>query len=188
MPLLVSPPVPAGSWGRRAQPVLWGPGLVLRAWEPRDAAFLVTAYADPEIQRWHVRSLTHIEAEEWIAARGIGWRGERCADWAVEVDGEPAGRVGFTTLNLGEGRGEVSYWVAPERRRRGVAVRAVTTLCEWALGAGGLHRVDLLHSVANTASCRVAERAGFAVEGTAVSSVWHQDGWHDMHVHARLGG
>jgi len=27
---------------------------------------------------------------------------------------------------------------------------------------------------------------GFALEGTRVRSVLHDDGWHDMHLHARL--
>jgi RimJ/RimL family protein N-acetyltransferase len=44
------------------------------------------------------------------------------------------------------------------------------------------------HAVANTASCRVALKAGYAYEGTRRSSVLHADGWHDMHVHGRVQG
>ncbi len=36
------------------------------------------------------------------------------------------------------------------------------------------------------ASCRVAEKAGFAPEGVRYRSARHADGHHDMHVHARL--
>jgi hypothetical protein len=35
---------------------------------------------------------------------------------------------------------------------------------------------------------RVAGKAGFAFEGTKRSAVLHQDGWHDMHLHARVQG
>ncbi|MGO8889299.1 MAG: GNAT family N-acetyltransferase [Streptosporangiaceae bacterium] len=42
--------------------------------------------------------------------------------------------------------------------------------------------------MANTASCRVAAKAGFAAEGIQRSAVLHADGWHDMHVHARISG
>jgi RimJ/RimL family protein N-acetyltransferase len=42
------------------------------------------------------------------------------------------------------------------------------------------------HSTVNAASCRVAERAGFALEGTKRSEAWHTDGWHDMHLHAKI--
>ncbi|MET7707718.1 GNAT family protein [Micromonospora sp. NPDC005413] len=49
-----------------------------------------------------------------------------------------------------------------------------------------LHRLALEHSTANTASCRVATRAGFRAEGVLRGSVRHADGWHDMHLHALL--
>jgi len=52
----------------------------------------------------------------------------------------------------------------------------------------GLHRLELRHSTANPASCRVAARAGFRLEGTLRSAMRHPDGWHDMHLHARLQG
>jgi RimJ/RimL family protein N-acetyltransferase len=32
----------------------------------------------------------------------------------------------------------------------------------------------------------VAEKAGFAAEGVKRGAGWHADGWHDMHLHARL--
>ena len=51
-----------------------------------------------------------------------------------------------------------------------------------------LHRIEVQHSTANPASCRVAERAGFPAEGTKVSEALHTDGWHDMHLHARIQG
>jgi RimJ/RimL family protein N-acetyltransferase len=50
----------------------------------------------------------------------------------------------------------------------------------------GLHRLELLHSVHNHASCHVAANAGFAIEGTLKGALEHPDGWHDMHLHARL--
>ena len=40
-----------------------------------------------------------------------------------------------------------------------------------------LHRRGLGHSVANTASCRVADRAGFRLEATLRSALLHSDGW-----------
>ena len=41
--------------------------------------------------------------------------------------------------------------------------------------------------MANTASCRVAGKAGFHLEATLRSVLLHSDGWHDMHLHARIG-
>ncbi len=51
------------------------------------------------------------------------------------------------------------------------------------LPAGTLRR--RAHATSKPASCRVAETTGFALEGTKVRSLLHDDGWHDMHWHAR---
>ena len=56
----------------------------------------------------------------------------------------------------------------------------------WLLDVIGLHRIWLVHSAQNVASCRVADRAGFTAEGTMRDQARHADGWHDMHLHARL--
>ena len=49
-----------------------------------------------------------------------------------------------------------------------------------------MHRIDVEHSTRNSASCRVAAKAGFVPEGTKMSAALHVDGWHDMHLHARI--
>jgi len=38
----------------------------------------------------------------------------------------------------------------------------------------------------NPASCRVAGNAGYGFEGIKRREALHADGWHDMHLHARL--
>jgi RimJ/RimL family protein N-acetyltransferase len=38
----------------------------------------------------------------------------------------------------------------------------------------------------NPASCRVAHHAGYPFEGIKRREALHTDGWHDMHLHARL--
>jgi len=76
--------------------------------------------------------------------------------------------------------------VLPQARGRSVAPRALRAVTEWMFTHVGLHRIDLEHSTLNEASCRVAVKAQYVVEGTKLSSVLHADGWHDMHLHARL--
>jgi ribosomal-protein-alanine N-acetyltransferase len=57
---------------------------------------------------------------------------------------------------------------------------------EWGFKAVGLHRIFLTHSVRNEPSCRVAVALGFVQEGTLRQHQRLIDGWHDVHVHARL--
>jgi RimJ/RimL family protein N-acetyltransferase len=105
------------------------------------------------------------------------------------VDGSEVivARVGLPALRLADGVGEVGYWVMPSARGRGVAGLALTAMADW-LFAQGLHRLELVHSVDNEPSCRVAAKARFDPEGTLREALLHPDGWHDMHLHARIAG
>lgn len=181
-----SPVLPAGRLSRRPQPHLSAAELAFRPWVPADAPSLVRAYADPDIHRWHCRSLTLAEATSWIAYEAERWHEERGASWAVTSDGVLLGRVALTSLCLAEARAEVSYWVLPEARGRGVAPRALSALADWALDEVGLHRLELNHATGNESSCRVAAKAGFLPEGTKRLQTLHLDGWHDMHAHSLL--
>ncbi|MCZ9346905.1 GNAT family N-acetyltransferase, partial [Streptomyces sp. TRM76130] len=130
------------------------------------------------------------EVRGWIAEWQRAWAEERNAQWAVAdaVGDGLLGRVALRDVLLGDGVAEVAYWTVAAARGRGVAARATAALARWALDEVGLHRLELTHAVANTASCRVAERAGFVLEGVKRSALRHSDGWHDMHLHARLSG
>ncbi|WBO67399.1 GNAT family N-acetyltransferase [Streptomyces camelliae] len=192
MPSLTQPVVPAGTLARTPQPTLpTGDGLLLRPWQAQDAPAVHAAFQDPLMHQWHIRSCdSEEEAAGWIGQWQREWRGERQAQWAVvAADGdELLGRVALRDIVLGDGVAEVAYWTVARARGRGVAVRATTALSRWAFEEVGLHRLELSHATANQASCRVAVKAGFAPEGTKRSALLHPDGWHDVHLHARVRG
>lgn len=96
------------------------------------------------------------------------------------------GRIAIGSLALDEARAEVSCWVLPEVRGRGVATLARGAIADWAFDEVGFHRLELDHSTSNPASCRVAAKAGFVAEGTKRSRALHLDGWHEMHAHGLL--
>jgi RimJ/RimL family protein N-acetyltransferase len=193
MPRLIAPVLPAGSLSDAEQPVLRAGDLLLRPWAEADADALVTAFADPAIQRWHARVLeSRQEAVELVTSYHRGWREETSAHWAITGPGV-LGRVALGGIDLAEGSAGIAYWITPAARGAGTAGLATVAMSEWALGdraSGGLglHRLELHHAVANTASCRVAEKAGYTYEGTRRRSCLHPDGWHDMHLHARVHG
>ncbi|WP_225728062.1 MULTISPECIES: GNAT family N-acetyltransferase [unclassified Nocardia] len=186
MPLLTEPVVPAGNLARLAQPSLKVDELVLRPWQPTDVRAVVAAYAEPDIQRWHMRSMTGEEASSWIAQWPHRWTAESGAGWAVTDGADVLGQISLRKLVLAEGLSAISYWVLPSARGRAVASRALSELTRWAFDELGLHRIEVAHSTSNPASCRVAERAGYPWEGTKRRQARHADGWHDMHLHARL--
>ncbi|WP_328994873.1 GNAT family N-acetyltransferase [Kribbella sp. NBC_01245] len=91
-----------------------------------------------------------------------------------------------TDIDLKGGSAEIVYWVLPALRGAGVVVEATKRVTRWALDDLGLHRLRLCHSVANPASCRVAAKTGYVLEGTMRSALLHADGWHDQHLHALI--
>ncbi len=188
VPDLVAPVVPGGRWRDQCQPELFIDELTLRPWRSADVPDVVRAYQDPAIQRWHVRAMSDHEAEEWVATWPERWAAETGAGWAVCDDEGPLARMSLRALDLAEGTGEVAYWVLPEARGRGVAPRALRAMSTWLFVHVGLHRIELAHSTLNTGSCRVATKAGYLLEGTKRQQALHQDGWHDMHLHARVQG
>ncbi len=166
-------------------------GYRLRPWSEADAAAVLAVADDPEIGRWNPFQPAADDlagARDWCAARG-DWDGSH-ASWAVCDDrGTLLGSVSLHQLDSHNAGGEVGYWVAPPARGRGVATAAVRAAARYAFDGLRLERVELFHAVENPASCRVAERAGFALEGTHRSSFRYGDGQlHDEHCHARLAG
>jgi hypothetical protein len=81
--MLVPPFLPSGLLSGRPQPQLVGRAVTLRSWSESDAATLVTAYQDPDIQRWHCRSLDADETVALIRQWRAAWDAGTGASWAT---------------------------------------------------------------------------------------------------------
>jgi ribosomal-protein-alanine N-acetyltransferase len=150
----------------------------------------VAAFLDPDIQRWNMRRIERDEeAREWIGSWSARWESETDASWAMTRPdlAQALGYVALRSIDLEFGYGEITYWVCQGFRNQGLATGAARLVGEWALTDIGLHRIEIRHSTENGASCAVARQAGFDLEATLRSALLHADGWHDMHVHARVG-
>ncbi len=71
VPRLIAPAMAAGWFAGSGQPeIVVRPAVVLRPWRLGDAAAVLAAFTDPDIQRWHVRRADSLEeAVEWITDR-----------------------------------------------------------------------------------------------------------------------
>ncbi|WP_280504041.1 GNAT family N-acetyltransferase [Nocardia farcinica] len=181
------PPVIDPATFTAPQPTLTGAGdLPLRPWRDDDAPADHAAFQDPAIRRWHVRTADSVDQVlGWLPSWRAAWTSGN-PQWAVTCAGELAGRIGLRRTDLNEGGTELAYWTTPARRGHGIAPRAAFLLLRWAFHDIGFERVELTHSVLNPQSCRVADKCGFALEGTLRGAGRHHDGRHDMHLHARL--
>jgi RimJ/RimL family protein N-acetyltransferase len=86
------------------------------------------------------------------------------------------------------GVGEFGYWAAPEARGRGYTTRALRLLARWTLDELKLPRLQLGTLWGNTASERVAEKAGFSREGVLRSYLDQRGERRDMLMWSLLPG
>ena len=135
-------------------------GIVLRPFTEKDVPEVAAACRDPEIARWIPVPVPYSEddARTYIATA-------REARAIVDAHtGELLGSIGWRVVD--QGNVQIGYWVKRDAWGRGVATTALKLLSRWALAELGVERVQLLAEPGNRASCRVAEKAGFAAEGT----------------------
>jgi RimJ/RimL family protein N-acetyltransferase len=174
------------------RPLADGP-TALREWRDDDVDAIVRACQDPEIARW-TRVPEHygeVDALAYLLERGASLRAGATAPFAIVASDDLdrlLGSVSILRLAWEHLRGEVGYWLAPDARGAGHATRAVRLVSGWAFQSLGLERIGLLAAVGNTASQRVAERAGFAREAVLRSHTRGPHGREDMVAFSLLAG
>lgn len=144
--------------------------LHLRPFLPRDADEVHRACQDPDIARFtRVPSpYTREHARSWVAeVSAAQWASGEAAPFAVldATTGALLASVGFVRFLREDAVAEIGYWCAAAARGQGVTSQAVAAVCRWGFATQGLARVEWLAETTNPASRRVAEKAGFQVEG-----------------------
>ncbi|MEO3783858.1 GNAT family protein [Actinocorallia sp. B10E7] len=161
----------------------------LRPPRESEAADLLDLAADPGVRLYTPR-LNSVTTEEQAREQLLQWTGweDRIVFSILESTTERyAGHVMVFDLDEENSAAEIGYRVAPWARGRGAASTAVRCVTGWVFATLGLARLTLIHSVGNDASCRVAEKNGYLLEGVQRSQFRGGDGLlHDTHLHARL--
>ena len=100
------------------------------------------------------------------------------AEFALDLgDGLAIGSLGVRGEDRGDGVvGVVGYWVTPLARGRGLASQALCLAAPWAAAHLGLDRQELVHDLANVASCRTAIAAGFQADSVVTGGARYRDG------------
>ncbi len=167
--------------------------LLLRAYQRDDAPAVAEACRDELLQRWLPlpNPYTDADAMTWcrdIAPRfretgeGIEWAAMRLADNRL------VGSFGLKRTDWRARSSEIGYWVAPWGRGQGLAVEAVLAIARWLLHEQGFERMVLRAATGNTASLRVAEKAGFTREGVERGARELRGERHDVVCYSLLPG
>jgi RimJ/RimL family protein N-acetyltransferase len=146
--------------------------VALRPWAERDAASIVECIdGDPEIAAWLdqvPQPYTLDDARSFVDGTAVEQE-----TYAVTDAG--SGRV-LGSIGLGgpvDGICEIGYWLRADARGQGVTTRALVLLSRAALDREGVERVQLRADVENASSRKVAEKAGFRLEGVLRSAHWN---------------
>jgi RimJ/RimL family protein N-acetyltransferase len=126
----------------------------------------------------------------WLGRYERSWETGDAAGFAVREagTGNAIGFAGFVQLDLEKQEGEIGYVIAPAARGRGAGGRAVELLTRWGFSDLELQRLELRIDPANAASARIAERAGYRLEGTLRNLYFKEGRRSDVGVWSRLAG
>ena len=139
--------------------------LVMRRPLAADARAIFDEYGqDPDVTRylsWRPnRSLE--ETAAFVEACNNGWAQAKSFHYCLVVNGAA---VGMISLRPNDHRVQFGYVLTRRLWGQGLAAEALSCLADWALGQPEVHRAQALCEATNTASARVMEKAGFALEG-----------------------
>jgi len=139
--------------------------IVLRLREPKDQERIAAASHDPESLRWLDDEPIPLTGTPAFRDPRETWSGGERAPFVI-ADPATDHALGLLSLRVvSEGTGSLAVSVFPEGRGRGVAPAALRLAARWAIGECGFHRIEAEADVANTASLRAIEKAGFVREG-----------------------
>ena len=143
----------------------------LRPWRPEDAEEIVECLdGDPEISRWLdqvPQPYTVVDARAYLG--GVGEQAFAITD---SETGRVLGSIGVRWNESGD-VGEIGYWIRADARGGGLMTRALVVISRWALARDGVERLQLRADIENVSSRRVAEKAGFVLEGVLRSAHWN---------------
>ncbi|MGQ5263724.1 GNAT family N-acetyltransferase [Micromonospora sp. ZYX-F-536] len=177
----------------RPQPTLFATArsgeLRLRPMEEQDLDAVVETCRDPETIRWTTVPDPYERADaQWY--RGFSqeaWaRGDAACFVIADPDDRYAGSIDLRLSPADPLLADVGFMTAPAARGRGHMPAALAALSAWGITTLGLARIEWKANVGNTSSRRVAEKAGFAFEGTARGGVQHRGERVDVWVAALL--
>ena len=100
--------------------------------------------------------------------------------------GEFAGSIDLHNLSAENRNCEIGYWLDKEHTGKGIMTRVTETITNYAFDAVDMHRVIIQAATKNVASCAVAERLSFELEGTLRENQLLDGQYYDTNVYAKL--
>jgi len=156
----------------------------LQPYMPWAQAAPTLAQSEAECRRMHARFLLREDLVMFMFER-LGRR----RDGADGSEGGLLGGTGLHRIDWAQRNFEIGYWCRTSRQRRGYVAEAVQALTRFAFDRLEARRVEIRMDDGNERSWRVAERAGFRLEGVLRGNSLTPTGeLRDTRVYARVRG
>jgi RimJ/RimL family protein N-acetyltransferase len=163
------------------------PRLHVRPLAADDAPAVVHVFADRQTQRWlpFPEDFSAFEALRWCTELAAERRDSGLGDHYGVIrreDNKLVGCLWTKRTDWGARVTEISYALMPSARGFGIAAEATDAVAIALLLEHGFQRVELRVAPGNTASRRVAEKAGFTYEGLLRNAGYVHSGRVDLEV------
>jgi len=107
-------------------------------------------------------------------------------EYSVRERGAIVGGIGLYHIEWASRLAHLGYWLGPNARGRGLVTRAGAALTTYAFEELHLHRLEIRCVVENVKSRAVAERLGYALEGTMKDAYLLHGRFRDLALYAML--
>ncbi len=153
-------------------PELRGERIVLRPWRPEDAEHLFSAIDESRehLRPWMPWVGDHASVDDtrdYCARSAANWllRSELPLGVFDLTTGKILGATGFHEPNWSIPSFEIGYWLHAKAIGQGYMTEAVRLLADFAFSTLQARRLEIYCDTDNEPSRKVAERAGFVLEG-----------------------
>ncbi len=109
-------------------------------------------------------------------------------DYTIRAENEIVGAIGIHGIDWAHRSAQIGYWVSPEASGRGIATRAADAMTSIGFAHHDVHRLEIRCVVENTRSRAVAERLGFAYEGTLRDAYFLHGRYRDISLYGMTAG
>ncbi|WP_331753678.1 MULTISPECIES: GNAT family N-acetyltransferase [unclassified Streptomyces] len=167
--------------------------LILRPFDASDIPDTHASCADALTQRWLPlpKPYTLDDATNWCTTTAHALRDSGDGIQFAVTDAYTKRLMGQVGLKKTDWRAlvsEVGYWVSPWARGHGIAAEATRALALWLLAEQQFQRLELRAATENTASQKVALKAGFHPEGTLRNAGFVHGGRVDLVLFSMVPG
>ncbi|NTV47718.1 MAG: GNAT family N-acetyltransferase, partial [Chlorobiales bacterium] len=125
---------------------------------------------------------------EWVRTRPVAWKWKEEFSFVI-ADAKTNRFLGASGINQFNGMynfANLGYWVRTSETKRGVATRATLLTAEFGFSSLHLNRIEIIATVGNIASQRVAEKAGARLEGILRRRIPLRDKIHDATLYSLI--